>query len=127
MNITQKNNYMKIETEDADTFKIQSFLTICRIISVLIVILSIAIAIVSFATANEEHTGIYASGRTYTYKELNGSKIGAGIGLLIGGFAGGMFLWKLSDVFCSFLCDIKAIKKALIIKNRFKGVEENND
>ena len=126
MNTTQKNNYMKIKVEDVDTFKIQSFLTICRIISVLIVILSIALAIVSFATANEEHTGIYASGRTYTYKELNGSKIGAGVGYLIGGFVGGIFLWKFSDVFCSFLCDIKAIK-ALIIQNKFKGVEENND
>ena len=124
MNTTQKYN-MKIEVEDLD-IKIQAFLTICRIISVLIVILFITLAIVSFATANEEHTGIFASGCTYTYKELNGSKIGAGIGYLVGGFVDGVFLWKLSDVFCSFLCDIKAIK-ALIIQNKFKGVEEIND
>lgn len=110
MNTTPESNNTKLKVEDVSTSHIQSFLNFCKIIADLIIILFVVLAIISFVTANEEHTGVYASGRTYTYSEINGAKIGAGIGYLIGGFISGMFLWKFSEVFCGFLYDVKVMR-----------------
>ncbi len=110
MNTTPESNNTKFKVEDVGTSHIQSFLDFCKIIAILINILFIVLAIISFVTASEVHTGIYASGRTYTYSEVNGAKIGAGIGYFIGGFICGTFLWKFSKVFCGFLYDVKVIR-----------------
>jgi len=110
MNTTPESNNTKLKVEDVSTSHIQSFLNFCKIIADLIIMLFVVLAIISFVTANEEHTGVYASGRTYTYSEINGAKIGAGIGYLIGGFISGMFLWKFSEVLCGFLYDVKVMR-----------------
>lgn len=110
MNTTPESNNTKLKVEDVSTSHIQSFLDFCKIIAILINILFIVLSIISFVTASEVHTGIHASGRTYTYSEVNGAKIGAGIGYFIGGFISGTFLWKFSKVFCGFLYDVKVMR-----------------
>ena len=98
---------------DIQTSHIQSFLTLCKVISVLIAILFIALAVLSFATAEEQHSYISASGQTYWHSEISSAKIGAGIGYGVSG----IFLWKLSEVFCGFLYDVKVIRAEIEKEN----------
>lgn len=125
MNSNCGMNKSELNVNDVGTSHIRSFLDFCKITAVLIIILFVGLAIISFVTANEEHTGISVSGRTYTYSEVNGAKIGTGIGYLFGGFISGIFLWKFSEVFCGFLYDVKVIRKEIKNENRKEYKEEN--
>ena len=102
---------------DIQMSHIQSFLTLCKVISVLIAILFIALAVLSFATAEEQHSYTSASGQTYWHSEISSAKIGAGIGYGVSGIISGIFLWKLSEVFCGFLYDVKVIRAEIEKEN----------
>lgn len=117
-----KNKNTKEKTIDSENISdvnhIRSLLNCCKFIAVLEVLLLITLAIISFATAKEEVTYTFASGRPYVKEEINPEKIGAGVGYLISAPLVGVFTWRLSTVFCGFLYDVKKIKKYVISLNK---------
>lgn len=94
MNNNFDMNKPQFKMEDIDAFRIQSFLNFCKIISVLIVILSMVLAIVSFVATN----------------------IGAGIG-----YNERNVFMEVLGAFFGFLYDVKVIR-TLIKEAQRNGV-----